>query len=84
MARSTRWPTACFILSEVALTPANDWEGRPVSVDEARNAEDRLRPFYAEVLDLMDNSMVQELLPALDRLVITLLNLKTQGVPLVL
>jgi hypothetical protein len=75
IALKTKWPTACFVLSEIAQTIAKKWDGHPVSVEEANHVTENLRPLASKVLDNMEVSKNVEVMAALDELVMTSLKL---------
>ena len=75
-------PTAFFVLEKVLSRIADDWEDRPLTVEEAQYVESQLRPQVERVMDAITfGKPAQAQLDALDTLVSAYIILFTRPRP---
>ena len=73
MVLATRWPSSCFILHEVAVAIAHDWDRRPMTSPEVMAVESQLRPRLEALLDGMSEGRTAPELQILsDQLVLSM------------
>ena len=71
MSVTTKWSTACFVLSEIAFDIARSWDDRPLPTSEAIAVDKEMRPAIISVLDAMEQDASVEFLgKALDQVVL--------------
>jgi hypothetical protein len=71
MSVTTKWATACFVLSEIAFDIARSWDDRPLPTSEAVAVDKEMRPLIINVLDAMEKDVSIEVLStALDQVVL--------------